>query len=130
MLGRFKRRAERLVERHESRGLRCTHLGMCRRTGLAQAIALLDWHSDPLIHRLDKFLRQRCRTRVQHAQCTEVVLIDHGMLAQQQHHGRNHVCKRDLVLLDVGAKAFDVEFGHDDQSPSAVEALVEETIQS
>lgn len=62
-----------------------------RGTRLAEAVALLDGHFEPLVKGVDNLARQGCGTRVHHAQGGEVVFVDDGVFAQEQHHGRDDV---------------------------------------
>ena len=46
------------------------------------------------------------------------------MLAKEEDDGWDDVGEGDLVVLDMRAESFDVEFGHYREGPAAIEALV------
>ena len=101
-----------------------TYLCMCGRTRLTEPVTLLDRYFQPLVDRFHQLLRQRCGPRIEHAEATEIVFVNDGMLAEKQDDGRNDVGESNLVVLDNGTELLNLEFRHDDESETGVETLV------
>lgn len=97
---------------------------MCHRTRLTKPIRLVNFNPQPLIHHINKFLRQRRSTARYHLDRTQVILIHHLIPRQPYNHRRRNVYERDLVILDSSKECLHVERRHDDEFYPAVQHLV------
>src|SRR4051794_41828056 len=63
-------------------------------TCLSKTICLLDGHFNTIIHRLRQLARHGGRATHRHSERAEVILVDDGMLAEEQGNGWNQVSER------------------------------------
>ena len=99
-------------------------------TCLTQTVPLLDGYFQSLIDAFYKFSSQRRGPGVQHSQGTEVVFIDNRVFSKKKHDWGHNIGEGDLLILDDGAKLFEIEFGHNGECNAGVHGLVDQTCQA
>ena len=92
-------------------------------TCLAETVPLFDGNPESFVYCRNKFLGQWRGPAVEHTEAAEIILVDYGMLSEQQDYRRDHVRKGYSMVLDNRTKLLDLEFWHHDQGEAAVETL-------
>ena len=104
------------------------YLSMGCWTCLAETVPLFDGNPESFVYCRNEFLGQGCGPAVEHTEAAEIILVDFGMLSEQQDYRRDHVRKGYSIVLDDRTKFLDLEFWHHDQGEAAVETLAYQTI--
>ena len=100
---------------------------MRRRTGFTQSISLFDRHFQTLVNRIHQFSRERSSAAIQHPKRAKIVLVHHGMFAQEKYDRRDDVGEGDFLVVNNTAELLDIEFRHYDEREAGVEGLVDQT---
>ena len=99
---------------------------MRHRTRLTQPVRLINLDPQPLMHRINKLLRQRRSSTRNHLHTAQIVRIHHLVPSQSYNHRRRNIYKCDPVRLDAAQEQLHVKRRHDDELDPPVQHLVHE----